>query len=248
MSLSATSGTAPPHSRRQFSLLSLLILILIACLLFGYCGERRSRERAEFELQRKQNEVMLLRAELGQLEDDPQLLKIADKRLVHIRAVPTQDFDSWAWRVYLPPEKSWRLGVSQGERWDDGRLVFLGKDESSSVELAGEMTIEAWLAQYVNGGSSLIVRRARGRQTVAIPSAGLMVLRSQPGESIQRVTRHFREQEAQNPNGAATRVELLHWRNTLAKDFPAGEHHTLPEAMQPLRSYGISIYIEEIRR
>jgi hypothetical protein len=238
----------PLPSRRQFSLLSLLVVILVVCLALGYFGERRRRMRVEVELQRKRDEVLALRAELGQLEDDPQLLKIADSRLVHLRAVPTHERDSWAWRVRLPPEKSWRLGISQGERWDASQLAFLGQDNSSPLEQAGEMTIEAWLAQHSNGQFSLIVRHTRGRRlTVAIPSAGLMVLRTQSGAitgtSNPRVA-GFQKQDIVTPG---TRVELLHWQNTLAQDFPAGEHHKLPGENQPLRSYGVSIYIEEIR-
>src|SRR4029453_9620300 len=139
-------------SKRQFSLLSLLVVILIACLVVGYVDEHRRRQHAESELRRKTDEVMALRTELG-LGANDKLLEITDNRLVHIRATPTHDQTSWAWRVFLPPGKLWRLGVTQGEQWDEARLAFLSKDDSRLVDLTGEVTIDAWIAKHLNGQS-----------------------------------------------------------------------------------------------
>jgi AraC-like DNA-binding protein len=70
---SMTSEVAPLGRRRwwQFSLLSLLLLFVIACLIAGYVGQSRRMEEARREIARRDETIKRLRQELGLEEDLP---------------------------------------------------------------------------------------------------------------------------------------------------------------------------------
>jgi hypothetical protein len=61
----------PGHRRGwwQFSLFSLLLLFVIACLIAGYVGQMRRMEEARQELARRDDTIKRLRQELGIDED-----------------------------------------------------------------------------------------------------------------------------------------------------------------------------------
>src|SRR5687768_7588060 len=124
----ASSSPAPPSARRgwwQFSLLSLLLLFVIACLMAGYVGQMRRMEDARREIARRDQIIQRMRLELGIDEDVDSHLNVQDRTKLHVAALPSWDENEWRWKVYLPPEKTWRMRVEIFESAGNGKPLIL---------------------------------------------------------------------------------------------------------------------------
>jgi hypothetical protein len=85
--------------RPKFSLLTLLVLVAIACALIGFYVMGTRLRKAERELQ-------LLRSETGRLT-------IGDRSKVHVIRVPVDEPNTWRWRMFIPKghQYSWNIAA-----------------------------------------------------------------------------------------------------------------------------------------
>lgn len=174
----AQSAVVRRRSWWQFSLLSLLLLLVAGCAVAAWIGELRRRETAERELVELQAKMRALRKAVGITDDQPDVLKITDDKLVHVRALYPYDDLSWRWRIYLPPGKKWNLYYSHGAKWDDGRGVFGSGGGFSSLSCEGEFTLEAKVMRMLNGRPYLSYRAWHSGGATMLPEEGLRTLTS----------------------------------------------------------------------
>ena len=163
-STTITNGS-PPRGRRgwwQFSLLSLLLLFVIACLIAGYVGQSRRMEEARRELARRDETIKRLRQELGIDEDAESALTIDDPSKLHVAALPAWEEHVWRWKVYLPPEKKWKIGIEVLEKATPEQPLEIVNGSFSNVHGAGELIMEARMSRDLEGIPRLTARLGRG--------------------------------------------------------------------------------------
>jgi hypothetical protein len=217
--------------------LSLLGIVIIGCLAAGWFGERRRSDQAQAELRRSEAEIRDLRIALGILDEAPNFLTIADKKQVHLRAIPTHDELHWRWRIFLPPGSTWEIQLTEGELWDARRERYMGGGGSTSIKQDGEFMLDARLTRDAEGRACIEIRQGSsasrfflreesmpvllgtGKRTSTISGAGEQVTHERPGPI--ELARWYREVETKAAPGAET--------------YPA-----------PRDGWGISIQIEEL--
>jgi hypothetical protein len=237
--------TAVVRSRSwwQFSLLSLLLLLVAGCAVAAWIGELRRRETAERELVELQAKMRALRNAVGITDDQPDVLTITDDKLVHVRALYPLDELSWRWRIYLPPGKQWSVYYSHGEKWDDARGVFEGGGGSSGISCDGEFTLEATIVRRLNGRPYLSYRAWKSGGATLLPEEGLRALASN-GTVLWEATGSAKQ--ATFDNGG--HIPLLRFQRMLGIGSSLGEARQSPDnlgSMEGLPEYGISIALLE---
>lgn len=98
----------------RFSLLSLILFAIIACLAAGYWQSARDLADANADRER-------LRTELGHLN-------IVDKTRSYVRQIPTYEAYRWSHRVYLPPDHQWWFHVRDGNGGGVSQQADPGED------------------------------------------------------------------------------------------------------------------------
>jgi hypothetical protein len=232
---------APRRSYWQFSLFSLLLLVVIGCLVGAWLGERRQRREAEDRLKAKEAENRQYRIDLGLLDDAPGMLVISDPQQVHLRQLPSFKPRHWRWRLYLPPGRQWRLATSQGEVWDETRSDFRGSGSGTSFDERGEITLEGGIMRDEDGRTHVQILWGDRGSAAWIPDAGMRVLESN-GQRTMKIG-GSPKQESLPPSA---RVELLRWHVALSEGDNYLQDTTPVGQRIPPRSYGISMYLEEV--
>jgi hypothetical protein len=164
-----------PARRRgwwQFSLLSLLLLVVIACLVAGYVGQMRRMEEARRELALRDETITRLRRELGIDEDAQSALSVSDPTKLHVAALPSFEEHTWRWKVYLPPGKTWQLGIEFFESDGGGKPLHKVSSDRGEVLGGGELVLEARLQRDLQEGKPVLQSRI-GRSRSALSSTFL---------------------------------------------------------------------------
>lgn len=186
----ANSSPVHPTARRgwwQFSLLSLLLLFVIACLVAGYVGQMRRMEEAAREIARRDETIKRMRLELGIDEDVDSPLNVQDPASLHVAALPSWDENEWRWKVFLPPEKTWRMRVEIFESAGNGKPLILVSGGGSDIGDDGELILQTRLDRDLDGmvrissrigrsgyahGSSYLDAQVKPNDSVGVAQAG----------------------------------------------------------------------------
>lgn len=158
----ASSSPVGPSARRgwwQFSLLSLLLLFVIACLVAGYIGQMQRMEDARREIARCELTIRRMRLELGIDEDVDSPLNVPDRTKLHVAALPSWDENEWRWKVYLPPDKTWRMRVEIFESAGNGKPLILVSGGGSHIGDNGEVVLQTRLHRDLDDGMVRISSR-----------------------------------------------------------------------------------------
>jgi hypothetical protein len=218
---------SPAQPRRgwgQFSLLSLIILVVAGCLGAAWYGEKQRRTRAEAEFRK-------LRVELGIIDDRQGILDVSDRTKVHVWNMAPHNELEWRWRVFVPPGNTWHIRTSHGEEWDDEQNRFSGGGAGTGLDLDGEFNLEAQVVRNLDGVAYLEVRHGRGAMRSRLPDAGVEVLRGK-GKRQWKVLGNLEQQSLANSG----EIELLRWY----RDSP-----TSAASGAPSPGFGISIHLED---
>ncbi len=142
-----------PRWRWQFSLFTLLLVAIVACVVAAYLGTARRLEEANATVSRQNAELKARDAEIAKLEAELGILTITDPSKVHILALRSKEDWHWRWRVYLPPGKTWKFTQALGEKvpMQGFDMSNVPHGSSSGTESKGEFTAEVWLARDING-------------------------------------------------------------------------------------------------
>lgn len=231
-------ATAPPRRGwGQFSLLSLLGIVIIGCLAAGWFGERRRSDQAQAELRRSEAEVRDLRIALGILDDEPNFLTITDKKQVYVRAIPTYDDLHWRWRIFLPPGSTWEIQLTEGELWDARREQYMGGGGGTSIKQDGEFMLDARLMRDAEGRACIEVRQGRSASRFFLREASVPVLLGN-GKQTAKISGQGTQMAHERPGP----IELARWyREVETKAAPGAQTYPAPH-----EGWGISIQIEEL--
>jgi len=235
--LNAETSLPRRGSRKQFSILSLLLLAAVACVVAAYIGERRRREEAERQLRE-------IRVEAGWLDDESHRLATDDRTQVQVKALPFWDTREmrWRWRIYLPPGGEWLLFVSVGEKWDESRDRYPWGPPGVPIKTSGELTLDACVIPDTTGHARISVQIGKARFGMGVPEPALAVLRSQGTQST-----HIAGEKQHETFATTGRIELLRWHSDLGPSPPEGQSQPFP-GRDAVKEYGFSIYLEEMSR
>jgi hypothetical protein len=219
----------------RFSLLSLLIAAAIVCVAAAFYGVRRReaiaiRELESVRAQAKQQEETIerLRAELG-------YLTIGDKGKIHALQLPTHDEYHWKWRVYLPPERRWKLFGGTGNVPSQG---YENVPHNMSTIEGGEFTLEVFIDNDPEGRPRLVYRTPVSTTRMGISPAEFALLKAN-GHSWAGVGRGMVQMR-----DAGQPIQLMRLRvnEEFAKSSGGSSYRT---SDQP--QFGFLIWIEEAR-
>lgn len=246
--MSATS-TNPVHAHRprqgwwQFSLWSLLVFVVAACVVATHLGERRRRELAERAFRQLELENQSLRRELGVQDKPASFLAVADARQVYVQALPPMATSpeglGWRWRIYLPPRRKWWLHISQGERWDKDKQWYDHGNgvASQDIQVSGEVTISACVSHDLGGGRYIQVWSPKESFALRLDDAGLAAIKA-AGQVATDVAGAI-NQESFSPQKP---VQLLRWH----RQVEAGTDASTSRDSQGLKlptEYGFAIHL-----
>ena len=157
MNPAVPSQTPQPRWRWQFSLFTLLLVAIMACVVAAYLGTARRLEEAKAAIDRQKAELAARDAEIAKLGAELGILTITDPSKVHILALRSKEDWHWRWRVYLPPGKTWKFTQALGEKvpMQGFDMSNVPHGSSSGTESKGEFTAEVWLARDINGALRL---------------------------------------------------------------------------------------------
>jgi len=235
------SAPSAPSRRRgwfQFSLFTLLAVIVAACFVAAWYGEKMRRLAAEEEFREREAEIREIRVMLGMLDDQREFLTVDDKKKVHIRFIPVDELH-WRWQVFLPLGTAWDIHTSQGERWSDETQVYTGGGGGTELDLTGEFTIDARVCRSLDGKCELEIRQGRSEMHSTLQESGVALLRG-PGAPTRKVT-GVKGQETFEPTG---QILLLRWQNDKPPSDPRIAERPATGDESPT-SFGISIRLEE---
>ncbi len=159
----AQTQSSQPRWRWQFSLFTLLLVAIIACVVAAYFGTAWRLAEAGTTIERQKTELAVRDAEIVKLSAELGKLTIQDPSKVHILALPSKEDWHWRWRIYLPPGKTWRITEAVGEKVPKDGFDMRNISHSSSYGALdeGEFTADVWLARDING--KLVLYRQFGR-------------------------------------------------------------------------------------
>jgi hypothetical protein len=242
--------SAPPSDTRdrrgrQFSLLVLLLVVLVACVSAAYWGERQRRIAAERgEAARPEADTKL--SWFTGPPKPPPAFPNADPKLVHIRAdtpnIGARDEPGWAWTVYLP-SGTWWLYVSQGEEYDEALGKYRESVSGVQFNANGDVNIQGCLSIDVGEGSRWVQNWASGTSHAAVFSdAGLAVLQARG-----TVTRDVRGKSNYEFSPVRPtphpRIQLFRWHKVLDPEAAVNATKAISGREKPLKEYGFSIYL-----
>jgi hypothetical protein len=230
-------ATSPPrHGWGQFSLLSMLGIVIFGCLAAAWYGEKRRADQALAEVRRSEAEIRELRIALGILDDEPDFLTITDKKQVYVRAIPTHDELHWRWRIYLPPSTDWEIEMTEGERWNTQGARYMGGGASTNVKLSGEFMLDARLTRDADGRAHIEIVQGRSTTRVFLRDASIAVLLG-GGKRTLQVGGAGKQVTHERPGP----IELVRWYREAETNAAQGH----PTDLAPRDGWGISIQIEE---
>jgi hypothetical protein len=156
--------------RLQFSLWTLLLVAIIACVVAAYFGTAWRLAEASATISRQKTELATRDAEIAKLNAELGKLIIQDPGKVHILALPSKEDWHWRWRVYLPPSKTWKITEAVGEKVPKEGFDMSQLSHSASIgtEAKSEFTAEVWLARDINGKLILYRQFGDGRSGIHI--------------------------------------------------------------------------------
>ncbi|MBC7852588.1 MAG: hypothetical protein IAF94_04045 [Pirellulaceae bacterium] len=238
--ISAVPSQPPrPRWRWQFSLFTLLLVAIVACVVAAYLGTARRLEEAKATIGRQQADLKARDAEITKLEAELGILTITDPSKVHILALRSKEDWHWRWRVYLPPGKKWRITQALGERVPkQGFDMSNVPHGSSSGDLSNEeFTAEVWIARDVNG--SLRLNRRFGGSGVANGISEEDAKKLLAGGSTSTHTAGMSATEVFDPAGP---IELLRLHTHSHIPQPDGSSISSEKP-----DFGILLFLEEAR-
>jgi len=99
-----TAQSQPPRRRWrwQFSLFTLLMVVIFTCVIAAYLGTARRLEEANATVARQQAELKARDEQIARLEAELGKLSIKDPTKVHILTLPSKEDWHFRWRIYLP--------------------------------------------------------------------------------------------------------------------------------------------------
>ena len=234
---------APRRAWWQFSLFSLLLLLLAGCAVAAWIGEMRRREAAERDTAHVKAAMRDLRTAVGLTDDRPDVLKITDEKQVYVRAFPPHDDLAWQWRIYVPPGRRWRVCISHGETWDESQQRYSGGSDSL-LNVDGEFTLNARIVRKLSDGRPFITAgTVRSSMGTLLPEKGLATLGSD-GKLTAAYT-GIKQQEVFAPNGP---IPLLRWHRQWGPGSSldgANLSNAQETAPAPFPEYGLTIHLEQ---
>ncbi len=147
-----------PRWRWQFSLFTLLLVAIVACVFAAYLGTARRLAEASATISRQKAELDAQKVEIAKLEAELGKLTIKDPSKVHILALPSKEDWHWRWRVYLPPGKTWIITHAVGEKVPKQGFDMSNLPHGPSGSIfpsKGEFTAEVWLQRDISGALRL---------------------------------------------------------------------------------------------
>ena len=145
--------------RPQFSLKTLMLLAVICALLVALWTSSRRLEQAKRDIDVYRAEIAKYRRELGYLD-------ITDPNKVHAIGLRTTGSLRWQWRIYLPQNRRFRLGLYGIGIPKSG---FAGGPNASGDIRSGESLVDACVERGPEGRWLLSTKRdGRGGHSVSI--------------------------------------------------------------------------------
>ena len=137
----------PKKKRIQFSLLSLLCIVVALGAVMGFWFSQQETNRLCAENRK-------LREELG-------VLNVDDPTKFYARALPVNDTLHWRWRLYFPAHHGYSIHVETKEIGDTG---FFHNSSSSSFEVdKGEYTFEVEARKGKPGWTDIHIMHPTGQ-------------------------------------------------------------------------------------
>lgn len=146
MSENATT-VMPIKKRFQFSLLSLLCIVIALGATMGFVFSRWETNRLLVENRK-------LREELG-------VLNIDDPTKYYARSLPVNDTMHWRWRIYFPKHRQYMIKVQTAQIGEEGFRLSSGSSFSVEVD-KGEYTFEAEARQGKPGWADIHIQTNTG--------------------------------------------------------------------------------------
>ena len=215
---SAASPPVFPRRRFQYSLSTLMLVTTIVALLAALLVTYRQREEARAEVKK-------FRGEMGYLD-------VADARKIYARSFRAPGDNRWAWRVYLPEKRKYRLYMSQTGIPQEGFPYH----QCNTPIASGELLIDAAAQEGRNGKWRLCVH-VRGHEDEGGFSTEMAPI---PGNGWGSESVSSREQKTLAPD-----KPLVLLRGRKMKDVgtvPGRDFQTDPGPTE-----GIMVWIEEER-
>lgn len=144
----------------QFSLRTLLFLMVVAAVAFSWRTAARQRQ----EIQHLRSEVNRLKDEVGEI-----VIAEGDENKLHVKEIPAIEPLIWKWRIYVPPERAAQL------RWTAGSIPQTGYDLGpfpiiETSILYGEPVLTVALRRNEDSQWVLIVQEGFRKQSLAVSS------------------------------------------------------------------------------
>jgi hypothetical protein len=136
----------PPKKRLQFSLLSLLCIVVALGAVMGFWFSQQETNR--------------LRAENRKLREELGVLNVEDSTKFYARSLPVNDTLHWRWRLYFPAHRRYTIKVQTEEIGDDG---FHHSSATSFDAEKGEYTFEAEARKGKTGWTDINIRTSTGQ-------------------------------------------------------------------------------------
>ena len=240
MNPAVPSQTPRPRWRWQFSLFTLLLVAIMACVVAAYLGTARRLEEANATVIRQNAELKARDAEIAKLGAELGILTITDPSKVHILALRSKEDWHWRWRVYLPPGKKWKITQALGEKVPmQGFDMSNVPHSSSSGDLSNEeFTAEVWLNRDIHGALRLNRQFGDGRGASVISDEQAKMLFANGSASSH--TAGMSATEVYDPAGP---IELLRLHKYGSVPQPDGS-----TISSQLPNFGILLFLEEAKR
>ena len=147
-----TIPTTPRRKRFQFSLLTLLLVVVMLGAIMGFWFAQRETNR--------------LRAENRQLREELGVLAVGDPAKFYARALVVNDNLKWRWRIYFPNRRSYRINLQTARIDDFGRPSGSGSSTTFLAE-KGEYAIELEARKISPGHVELHLLLPSGNMTTS---------------------------------------------------------------------------------
>lgn len=237
----AQTQSSQPRWRWQFSLFTLLLVAIIACVVAAYFGTAWRLAEAGTTIERQKTELAVRDAEIVKLSAELGKLTIQDRSKVHILALPSKEDWHWRWRIYLPPGKTWKITEALGPKvpLQGFDMSQLPHSSSSGSHSDGEFTAEVWLERDLNGELQL-KQRFGGTGSGHGISAEVAKRLLEGGSRSSHSAGMFSKTELHDPAGP---IELLRLHKYVYIQQPDG---SATSSDKP--EFGMLLFFEEAKR